>query len=186
MKITRNAAIQMFRTLGTMALGHIEVTTLDATMDNYNAFRKVAEDFDKLREELYKRLYQGVDEKRKEDFFAIVEKYERENEAEKKAEYVKVMETYTDIYPIYEKHITVLASLVDKDVVVVEYMDVTIRGEPKMAVKFCFPDNEEPRFFLTRSETLRDKITRDRDYMPCVVTILERTNKAGRKYYTYE
>lgn len=60
------------------------------------------------------------------------------------------------------------------------------RGEPKMAVKFCFPDSEEPRLFLTRSETLRDKITRDRDYMPCVVTILERTNKAGRKYYTYE
>lgn len=73
-----------------------------------------------------------------------------------------------------------------KDVVVVEYMDVTIRGEPKMAVKFCFPDSEEPRLFLTRSETLRDKITRDRDYMPCVVTIMERTNKAGRKYYTYE
>lgn len=116
MKITRNAAIQMFRTLGTMALGHIEVTTLDATMDNYNAFRKVAEDFDKLREELNKRLYQGIDEKRKEEFFAIVEKYERENEAEKKAEYVKVMETYTDIYPIYEKHITVLASLADKEV----------------------------------------------------------------------
>lgn len=79
-----------------------------------------------------------------------------------------------------------IRDLVDKDVVVVEYMDVTIRGEPKIAVKFCFPDNEEPRLFLTRSETLRDKITRDRDYMPCVVTILERTNKAGRKYYTYE
>ena len=79
-----------------------------------------------------------------------------------------------------------IRDLVDKDVVIVEYMDVTIRGEPKMAVKFCFTDNEEPRLFLTRSETLRDKITRDRDYMPCVVTILERTNKAGRKYYTYE
>lgn len=79
-----------------------------------------------------------------------------------------------------------IRDLVDKDVVMVEYMDVTIRGEPKMAVKFCFPDSEEPRLFLTRSETLRDKITRDRDYMPCVVTILERTNKAGRGYYTYE
>lgn len=79
-----------------------------------------------------------------------------------------------------------IRDLVGKDVVIVEYMDVTIRGEPKMAVKFCFHDNEEPRLFLTRSETLRDKITRDRDYMPCVVTILERTNKAGRGYYTYE
>lgn len=79
-----------------------------------------------------------------------------------------------------------IRDLVNKDVVMVEYMDVTIRGEPKMAVKFCFPDDESPRLFLTRSETLRDKINRDRDYMPCVVTILERTNKAGRKYYTYE
>ena len=116
MKITRNSAIQMFRTLGTMALGHIEVATLDATMDNYNAFRKVAEDFDKLREELSKRLYHGIDEKRKDDFFAIVEKYERENDADKKAEYISIMETYTEIYPIYEKHLIVLASLADKEV----------------------------------------------------------------------
>ena len=79
-----------------------------------------------------------------------------------------------------------IRDLVGKDIVIVEYMDVTIRGESKIAVKFCFPDNEEPKLFLTRSETLRDKITRDREYMPYVVTVLERPNKTGRTYYTYE
>ena len=79
-----------------------------------------------------------------------------------------------------------IRELVGKDIVLLDYMDVTIRGEPKIAVKFCFPDDEEQRLFLTRSETLRDKITRDKEYMPCVVSICEKTNKAGRKYYTYE
>ena len=79
-----------------------------------------------------------------------------------------------------------IRELVGKDIVLLDYMDVTIRGEPKIAVKFCFPEDEESRLFLTRSETLRDKITRDKEYMPCVVAICEKTNKAGRNYYTYE
>ena len=79
-----------------------------------------------------------------------------------------------------------VVSVVGKDIVLLDYMDVTIRGEPKIAVKFCFPEDEESRLFLTRSETLRDKITRDKEYMPCVVAICEKTNKAGRNYYTYE
>ena len=117
MKITRNAAIQMFRTLGTMALGHLSEATLEATMDNFNAFRKAAEDFDKLREELNKRLYQGVDEKRKEDFFNLVGKFEAEKDATKKEEYNKLMQdSYAELYLIYEKHLAVLASLANKEI----------------------------------------------------------------------
>ena len=92
MKIKRHAAISMFQTLGTMALGHLDEATLEATMDNFNAFRKAAEDFDKLKEELSKRLYADVDEKKKEDFFKIVGKYENEKDADKKMEYKKLME----------------------------------------------------------------------------------------------
>jgi hypothetical protein len=117
MKIKRHAAISMFQTLGTMALGHLDEATLEATMDNFNAFRKAAEDFDKLKEELSKRLYANVDEKKKEDFFEIVGKYEQEKDAAKKAEYMKLMrDSYAELWPVYEKHIAVLTSLANKEI----------------------------------------------------------------------
>jgi hypothetical protein len=43
-KITRNHAIEMFRQLGAMALGHLDETTLSATLDNFEKCRKVQED----------------------------------------------------------------------------------------------------------------------------------------------
>lgn len=116
MKITRHTAIQMFQALGTMALGYLDDATLEATMDNFNAFRKVAEDFDKLKEELANRLYSDAD-KKKDAFFEIVGKYEQEKDADKKAEYMKLMQdSYSDLLPFYEKHLAVLASLANKEV----------------------------------------------------------------------
>lgn len=117
MKITRHTAIQMFQALGTMALGYLDDATLEATMDNFNAFRKVAEDFDKLKEELSNRLYADADKKKKDSFFEIVGKYEQEKDADKKAEYMKLMQdSYSDLLPFYEKHLAVLASLANKEV----------------------------------------------------------------------
>lgn len=117
MKIARHNAIQMFQTLGTMALGHLDENTLEAVMDNFNAFRKVGEDFDKLREELGKRLYQDVAEERKTAFFETVGKYEKEQDAEKKAEYRKLMQdSYSELWPVYEKQLAVLQSLYNKEV----------------------------------------------------------------------
>lgn len=117
MKIARNNAIQMFQTLGTMALGHLDEATLEATMDNFNAFRKAAEDYDKLREELGKRLYADVAEERKTAFMEIVGKYEQEKDVEKKEEYKKLMQdSYADLYPVYEKQMKVLQSLYAKEI----------------------------------------------------------------------
>lgn len=107
----------MFHTLGTMALGHLDENTLEAVMDNFNAFRKAAEDYDKLREELGKRLYADVAEERKTAFMEIVGKYEQEKDVEKKEEYKKLLQdSYADLYPVYEKHMKVLQSLYAKEV----------------------------------------------------------------------
>ena len=76
----------MFRNLGAMALGHMDETTLSATLDNFDKFRKVHEDFQKLSEELAKRLYEGKDDKQKNEFFELVGKFERETELEKRIE----------------------------------------------------------------------------------------------------
>lgn len=80
-----------------------------------------------------------------------------------------------------------IKDLIDQDIVVMEYMNVVIRGESKIAVKFCFLEGDEtPKLFFTRSETIKDKLSSDEEYLPCVITIREKVNKGGRKYYTYE
>lgn len=117
MKLKRNLANRMFRTLGTMALGHLDTATLDAVMNNINALRKVAEDYENIRQELTKRLYADVEETRRKKFFDLVTKMEVEKDMNKRAEYISTAEaSYPDIWTIYLKHIEVINSLLDKEV----------------------------------------------------------------------
>lgn len=173
MKVLRHSAIIMFRQLGTMALGHLTETTLEATMDNFNAFRKVAEDFDKLKEELHKRLYDGVDEDKKNAFFEEVAKMEKEREIEKKLEYTKMLkDSYSDIWAIYQKNINVIDSLLNKEVDVEitevdadEFIKGVVRGkkdapihEIRAAFKPMFKAEEEKEAdFSELDELLKDK-----------------------------
>ena len=108
----------MFRTLGTMALGHLDTATLDAVMDNFNALRKVAEDYENMRQELTKRLYADVEETRRKEFFELVTKMEVEKDVNKRTEYSTIAEaSYPDIWTIYYiKHTEVINRLLDKEV----------------------------------------------------------------------
>lgn len=116
-KITRQHAIEMFRNLGAIALGHMDEVTLLATLDNFDKFRKVQEDYQKLSEELAKRLYEGKDEEQKQNFFELVMKLEREKEIEKRIEIEKVMkETYPDFHALYIKQLRVLTQMLYKEI----------------------------------------------------------------------
>ena len=116
-KITRQHAIEMFRNLGAMALGHMDEVTLSATLDNFDKFRKVQEDYQKLSEELAKRLYEGKDEEQKNKFFELVIKFERAETIEQKIEQEKVMkETYPEFYELYAKQLRVLTQLLHKEI----------------------------------------------------------------------
>lgn len=116
-KITRNQAIDMFRLLGTMALGHMDEETLTSTLDNFGKFRKVQEDYQKLMEELSKRIYEGTDEEKKKAFFEVVGKFEQERDFEKKVELEKLMkEAHPDFYPLYVKQIAVLNKMFVKEI----------------------------------------------------------------------
>lgn len=80
-----------------------------------------------------------------------------------------------------------ITQLKDKDIVILEFMEVTLFNEQKLAVKFCYPDNdEEIHMFLTRSDTIREKLIADREYLPCVVTIREKRTAGGKTYLSYE
>ena len=116
-KITRQHAIEMFRNLGAMALGHMDEVTLSATLDNFDKFRKVQEDYKKLSEELAKRLYEGKDEEQKQKFFELVIKFEKAETLEQKIEQEKTMkETYPEFYELYAKQLRVLTQMLRKEV----------------------------------------------------------------------
>lgn len=116
-KITRNQAISMFRLLGTMALGHMDENTLTVTLDNFDKFRRVQEDYQKLAEELSKRIYEGTNDEKKNAFFEMVGKFEQERELAKKIEMEKMMkDTYPDFYALYVKQIAVLTKMFTKEI----------------------------------------------------------------------
>ena len=115
-KITRQHAIEMFRNLGAMALGHMDEVTLSATLDNFDKFRKVQEDFQKLSEELAKRLYEGKDEEQKQKFFELVMNFERENEIEKRIEIENAMKQNAEFYELYIKQLKVLTQMLYKEI----------------------------------------------------------------------
>lgn len=130
-KITRNEAISMFSMLGSMALGHLSEDTLGLVMDNFNECRKVQEEIVKLNEELTKRLYADVDEKRKEEFFKELSRMEdlrnSLNASRSKEEAEKILKDMKDIskllndsYPdekaLNEKHSRVLFQLLAKEI----------------------------------------------------------------------
>ena len=115
-KITRQHAIEMFRQIGAMALGHLDETTLSVVLDNFEKCRKVQEDYQKLSEELAKRLYEGKDEEGKKAFFELVAKFEKETELEKKVEIEGMMKGHAEFYELYKKQIKVLTQLFFKEI----------------------------------------------------------------------
>lgn len=115
-KITRQHAIEMFRNLGAMALGHMDETTLSATLDNFDKLGKVQQDYQKLGEELAKRLYEGKDEKAKNEFFELVFKFERETNLEKRIEFEQAMKQTPEFYELYLKQLKVIKQLLSKEI----------------------------------------------------------------------
>jgi flagellar hook-basal body complex protein FliE len=130
-KITRNEAVSMFGMLGSMALGHLSEDTLGLVMDNFNECRKVQEEIVKLNEELAKRLYADVDEKRKDEFFkelsrmnALRESLKASRSKEEAQKTLKDMESiakmlndsYSDVKALNEKHDRVLNQLLAKEI----------------------------------------------------------------------
>lgn len=122
-KITRRNAVNLFAQLGAMALGHLDDETLTATMDNFNTFRKVQEDFEALKKELFKRIYGDVEKmdedekKRLQDFFDILNKMQNNTSVEKLTELdTLAKETYPELYEMRKKEINVILSLLAKEI----------------------------------------------------------------------
>lgn len=115
--ITRHHAIGMYRQLGVMALGHMDDATLSAVLDNFDKFRQEQENFQKLSQELAKRLYEGKDEEKKKQFFELVVKFENSETLEQKIEQEKVMEAvYPEFFELHTKQHRVVSQMLRKEI----------------------------------------------------------------------
>ena len=104
--ITRFHAQKMVETLAGMALGYLPAEELEAVMDNFDILKAEVEKLEKMKAELARRIYQGVDEKRLQDFFEAVQK--SDNEA--------IQKDYADLLPLRNKEVEVLVSLYNKGI----------------------------------------------------------------------
>ena len=96
----------MLEQLGAMALGYLPSEELEAVMDNFDVLKAETEKLEKMKAELAKRIYQGVNEKRLQDFFEAAQK--NDNEA--------IQKDYADLLPLRNKEIEVIVSLYNKAV----------------------------------------------------------------------
>ena len=113
-----------------MALGHLDDVTLEITLNNFNALRKVAEDFESLKKELFKRIYGDVEQMSEEEkqnlqsFFDMLGKKGSLYEIEQACK-----AAYPAYYDMRVKELKVLVSLLNKEV------DTDV--EPMDADAFC-------------------------------------------------
>ena len=121
-KITRNHAIGLFERLGVMTLSKLEDSILVATMNNINALRKVADDFEALKKELFKRLYGDTEKmddaqrKKLQDFFDMLQKIGNAKGEEAKALETACKVAFPEYYEVRVKELSVLMTLLNKEV----------------------------------------------------------------------
>ena len=141
MKTTRTVAITMFEALSQIALGQMEDSVLEKTMTNFEALKRVKDDFEELKKELFKRLYGDVEkmdeEKRKgiQEFFDALSKVKSDEDA------VAVKKEYPELFETRVKEMNVIVSLLNKEVEIeIEKVDEkafvagVIKGNKKVSV----------------------------------------------------
>lgn len=75
-----------------------------------------------------------------------------------------------------------IQQLVGREIAFFEYMLQTIRGEEKAVVKFAYPDAPDRfQYFITRSDVIKDRLEKDKEFMPFVATV-----KKVKNYMAYE
>lgn len=75
-----------------------------------------------------------------------------------------------------------ITDLVGKEIIFYDYLNVTIKGEDKVVVKFADVNDEaNPKCFLTRSGVIIDRLAKNKELMPFIATI-----KNDKKYLYFE
>lgn len=127
----RGVAISVYNHMAKLPFGHLPDGIIEAVMDNFINLGKEAEQFQRLTQELNRRLFEGVDKKRIDEY----------NSAIKTASVDEIKELYPDIYALVLKQKNIVDSLRSKDVEVEleavdrkEFIKGIIKGKPDVAM----------------------------------------------------
>lgn len=153
-KITRFHAKEMFSTLGRLSLTHLSDDTLGKVMDNFLSLKKVADEYELLKQELGKRLYGDpalMDEKERSEldaFFMKVSQMEHAAEGEDAKLEQSIKAEYPRLYDLRCKEVKALLAMLGKevDVELAEVDDEDFikgvllgnKGERAISVRDCF------------------------------------------------
>ena len=127
--IKRGQAAILYNLMAKMSFSHLSEETIEAVMDNFMTFGKVAETYQKMIEEMNKRLLDGIDK----------ETLDAYNELAKVATNEELEKAYPTIYPIAKKQVKVGGAIFDKEVEIEltevdksEFVKGVMKGTPKL------------------------------------------------------
>ena len=148
-------AAVLYNQMAAMAFGHFSEEILNAVMDNFINLGKEAEQFQRLIAELNKRLFEGVDKKKIEEYNSATKEMSRE----------EVQTAYPEIFPLVQKQKKVIESLRDKMIEVEltlvdkkEFVKGVLLGNPDIkagvfnAFSVMFTEDEQEKSRLDMSE----------------------------------
>ena len=121
MKINRGTAIRLFHILGSIPFGCLDDNTFEAVFENTNALRDVEEDFNLIKRELFKRIYEPgsmseEDRGKLDAFFGIIDKIGAASSDEVEALDAAAKRDYSELYAKRTREISIIKSLLDKQV----------------------------------------------------------------------
>lgn len=152
--ITRHHADLMFRVIGRLPLGNLDIELIEAAIDNMNAFGAVSEEITKMTTELSKRLFDGIEQERQDEYDEMAQKEGVTDDALKSA--------FPDLYPLVVKQNKVVASIRNKEVdVEIKEIDKdafikgVLAGKAKLSIRDF--DIFEPMFKTVKTEEKKEE-----------------------------
>lgn len=122
--IKRGHAIAMYESLMTLGMGSLVAEELGKVMDNVMALQPHYEMYQKLMQELGKRLYEGKEQDELTAFNEKIQNAQKQDGIAKRVEALEAVKAeYPELFGLLNKQMTVEANLKDKDIKV-EFTEV--------------------------------------------------------------
>ena len=145
--IKRGVAVILHNMMAKMSFSHLSEETIEAVMDNFMALGKVAEGYQKMLEEMNKRLLEGISQE-------LLKEYNENTQTMTEEELEKA---YPAICPIAKKQKKVTEAIFDKEVEIEltevdksEFVKGVMKGTPKLTAGIL--DNFEMMFKEEKKE----------------------------------
>ena len=129
--IKRGVAVILYNMMAKMSFSHLSEETIEAVMDNFMALGKVAEGYQKMLDEMNKRLLEGISKD-------ILDEYNEKTQTMTEEELEK---SYPTICPIARKQKKVADAIFNKDIEIelneVEkeaFVKAVMKGTPNLTV----------------------------------------------------